>query len=232
MYYPPQNYQQPPYDPYWQPPQRPVKEPEKQRKKGDKAVIALSIIGLVFILGSIPLFAFFFYDDASGALWSGIGVVSFGMFLILIGLAVRKQVLAAIVIPVCIVLMIVSLHYYYTVSLPSSGRYVNMYSAYSDANCSYPWASTGSDGSYLIVDSNPYDCDSSNISATKYYDNVVRAIRSLNSYFGLPYSLYKEMIDTTATMGRQTESYPSIGVEVIWSYHPDKGLEVMYITIR
>ena len=43
---------------------------------------------------------------------------------------------------------------------------------------------------------------------------------------GLPDSLYDEMCETNALMGRQTESYEYY--DVSWSYHPDNGLDVIF----
>ena len=50
----------------------------------------------------------------------------------------------------------------------------------------------------------------------------------MNRKIGLPDSLYNDMIQTTWSMGKQQETYESIGIKVSWTYHPNKGLEVTY----
>lgn len=91
-------------------------------------------------------------------------------------------------------------------------------------NCESTWASVGSDGSYLKIDTNPYDKDDSGVAyAEAYY-----AIIAINEELGLPDSLIEDMGSTTSVMGKQSETYSAIGLTVSWSYHPDKGLEVTY----
>ena len=43
---------------------------------------------------------------------------------------------------------------------------------------------------------------------------------------GLPDSLTEKMKSTRSMDERQNESYDNVAVS--WTYHPDKGLEVMY----
>lgn len=83
------------------------------------------------------------------------------------------------------------------------------------------------DGSYLKIDTNPNNEDDDSI----FYNTAVaqdslNAIKFVNEKLGFPDSLYQKMISTTALMGRQTEENKKFVVS--WSYHPDKGLEVMY----
>ncbi len=92
--------------------------------------------------------------------------------------------------------------------------------------CSSTWASVGSDGSYLSVDTNPRDKDDY-IEYSAYY-----ALYSIHEALGLPESLIEDMGKTTALMGKQTETYTSIGITVTWTYHPDKGLEITYKSIN
>ena len=101
--------------------------------------------------------------------------------------------------------------------------------AYESADCVYPWAESGSDWSYISIDTNPYDYDSSDYPslATMYMSVATTAIKKINEKLGLPESLYETMGRTTALMGRQTKTYNSIGIEVSWTYHPDKGLNVI-----
>lgn len=80
----------------------------------------------------------------------------------------------------------------------------------------------GSDGSYLMADTNAYDLDD-------YADTQVwTSIKKMNKELGLPDSLNKDMGQTTWSMGKQQEEFEDAGVKVSWTYHPDKGLEVTY----
>lgn len=95
-----------------------------------------------------------------------------------------------------------------------------------DDYCVAKWANVGSDNSYLSIDDNPYDYEDYYIGAADV------AIEKINRALGLPDSLYEEMLQTTWSMGKQNETYTSIGVTVSWTYHPDKGLEVTYKLIN
>ena len=98
-----------------------------------------------------------------------------------------------------------------------------------DDYCVSTWASLGSDKSYLSVDSNPYDYDDGDY---RYTSVVCDAIEKVNKALGLPDSLYEEMLQTTWSMGKQSETYDKVGVTISWTYHPDKGLEVTYKLIN
>lgn len=87
--------------------------------------------------------------------------------------------------------------------------------------------SRASDGSYMKIDTNPNNEDRDSI----FYNTAVErdslnAIKFVNEKLGFSDSLYQKMLSTTALMGRQTEENKKFIVS--WSYHPDKGLEVMY----
>ncbi len=88
------------------------------------------------------------------------------------------------------------------------------------------YASAGSDGSYLKIDTNPYNIDD--------YSNedAIKDILTVNALLGLPESLTSAMGSTTALMGRQSEIFAEEDVSVSWSYHPDNGLEVTYSLIN
>jgi ribosomal protein L40E len=103
------------------------------------------------------------------------------------------------------------------------GSKVNLKKIY-DEYCSSTWASVGSDGSYLSIDTNPDDNDDDGLA----YPAAYTAIKNVNSALGLPDSLINEMGQTTGADGKQTESFDDIGITVSWKYHPDKGLEVTY----
>lgn len=108
-----------------------------------------------------------------------------------------------------------------TVTVKSGPDFKSIYDKY----CQSSWASVGSDGSYLSIDTNPYDTDDH----TDY--DALSAIFDVNSALGLPESLEEDMLKTTAMMGRQSETYNAQGVSVSWSYHPDKGMEITYKSI-
>ncbi len=76
------------------------------------------------------------------------------------------------------------------------------------------------DGSYMEIDTNPYDLDDfSSYSALEY-------IEKANEEMGFSESLYKSMLRTRALDGTQTEE--SDKIKVRWTYHPDNGMEVIY----
>lgn len=99
-----------------------------------------------------------------------------------------------------------------------------LYSKY----CKATWASNGSDGSFLSIDTNPLDWDDSGLA----YPEAYEAIENINKALGLPSSLIYDMGHTTASQGKQSETFNDAGVTVTWSYHPDKGLEVVYKAIN
>lgn len=88
--------------------------------------------------------------------------------------------------------------------------------------CQSKWAKYGSDGSYLSIDTNPYDWDDDGLA----YPDAYYAIENVNTALGLPESLLNAMAETRGADGKQKETFDD--VTVTWSYHPDKGLEVTY----
>ena len=100
----------------------------------------------------------------------------------------------------------------------------NLYNEY----CSSTWADVGSDGSYLSIDTNPYDYDDDGLA----YPAAYTAVKEVNKALGLPDSLISDMGSTTGADGKQTETFKEKGITVSWKYHPDKGLEVTYKKIN
>ena len=81
--------------------------------------------------------------------------------------------------------------------------------------CSSSGTTLASDGKSITVDSkNKYD--------NKSLSDIILIIGTLD----LPDSLFDEMTSTNSLMGRLTETYDNI--QVSWSYHPDKGLDVVF----
>lgn len=94
-----------------------------------------------------------------------------------------------------------------------------------DEYCSSPWAKIGSDGSYLSIDTNPYDKDDGDY---RYLFVANDAIEKINPILGFNDSVYEEMNNTTAMMGKQSANNADNTVTASWTYHPDNGLEVTY----
>ena len=78
----------------------------------------------------------------------------------------------------------------------------------------------GSDNSYCTIDTNPYNIDDFSSSTAMEY------IEEMNKKLGLPEYVYQEMITTSYSQGKQTETFGNI--TVTWYYHPDKGLNATY----
>lgn len=91
---------------------------------------------------------------------------------------------------------------------------------FTDCELDSEWATVGSDGSYLKIDTNPYDEDDYTDYAAFF------SIYAINEKLGLPDSLAEKMEQTSALDGRQSETYEDVTVS--WKYHPDYGLEVTY----
>lgn len=105
-----------------------------------------------------------------------------------------------------------------TVTVKSGPDFKALYNEY----CNSIWADYGSDGSYLSIDTNPYDWDDEGLA----YPEAYTAIASVNDALGLPSSLLNDMGQTSGADGKQSETFED--VTVTWKYHPDKGLEVTY----
>lgn len=56
--------------------------------------------------------------------------------------------------------------------------------------------------------------------------DALKAIKHVNEELGFDDSLYDQMMETSALMGRQSESNDKY--KVTWTYHPREGLEVTY----
>lgn len=105
-----------------------------------------------------------------------------------------------------------------------NGKTVNFFALYNECGCSSPWAKYDSD--YLKIDTNPYDYDSEKTESIMYLGVADSAIKRIHSALDLPTYLYDEMLNTIFNDGKQ--SYSGTKVDVVWSYHPNYGLEVWY----
>ena len=82
------------------------------------------------------------------------------------------------------------------------------------------WCTFGEDGSYMTIDTNPYDIED-------YLDyDAWEAIPQVNEDLGFPDSTYENMGRTRALDGAQSAEVE--GFRVSWRYHPNNGLEVTY----
>lgn len=101
-------------------------------------------------------------------------------------------------------------------------NFEELYETYCNTN--QFWSRLGSDGSYISIDTNPYNVDQG------LGDNpfAIRAVKQLNEAMNLPSYLNDEINATNSLMGRREETFADLGIKVIWSYHPDNGLEITY----
>ena len=177
-------------------------KPEKP-KKGN----VCSVLAIVFgSIGFIPLLNILFLPPA--------------IILAIIGLCISKnrkkgRTIASII--VVSISLIVSLSWMGPeLGLFGTKEFSDMYSSIESES----WCEIASDGSWMKIDTNPYDIDD-------YYDSTALSkIKSINSDLGFSSSVYQEMLETRALDGRQTESNDKY--TVTWTYHPDYGMEVTY----
>lgn len=98
------------------------------------------------------------------------------------------------------------------------------------------YCTMGSDGSWMILDTNPRDIDLDSASdEEKFVHSAITSscsnkIEAVNKALGFSSGLMQKMNTTTWSMGRQSDSNGKYSVS--WTYHPDKGLEVMYEIVK
>ena len=97
-----------------------------------------------------------------------------------------------------------------------SRNFSTMYADIADES----WCTIASDGSYMRIDTNPWDIDD-------YSDyTAYLKIEAVNKDLGFSAAVFDDMGSTRALDGKQTaESSKAIAT---WRYHPDNGLEVTY----
>ncbi|MDE5938989.1 MAG: Ig-like domain-containing protein [Lachnospiraceae bacterium] len=100
---------------------------------------------------------------------------------------------------------------------PAGPDFTSIFNEY----CSSTYATVASDGSYLLIDTNPDDSEFSDVEGA-----AIVAIIAVNEALELPDSVLNKMGKTRSLDGMQT--YEADDFEVTWTYHPDNGLEVMY----
>jgi len=129
----------------------------------------------------------------------------------------KSIIILGVVVAVVVIISIIA----------SAGKAVNFQKLY-DEYCTFTWAEVGEDGSYLFIDTNPYDEDDNGLA----YPDAYYAVENINKALGLPSSLIKEMGETTRLDGKQSRTYEDLGLEISWTYHPDDGLEVTYSKLK
>ncbi len=108
-------------------------------------------------------------------------------------------------------------------SLLTTEDFRDMFGEYEEES----WCEIATDGSWMRLDTNPNDYDSDLwILFYKTSSEAQAAIEEVNQELGFSSGVYQRMKETTALQGRQTESNDRYTVS--WTYHPDKGLEVLY----
>ena len=107
-------------------------------------------------------------------------------------------------------------------SLSACGKGPDLQKMYDDY-CTSIWSDIASDGSYLTIDTDPYDS-----SGRLEYSDAYYAIIAVNKALGLPDSLLDDMGDTTASDGKQSRVFKDAGVTVNWAYSNYRGFEVTY----
>jgi len=82
------------------------------------------------------------------------------------------------------------------------------------------YADIAEDGSYMKIDTNP------NKIKGAMDPEAVTEIEVIHEKLGFPKSLEQKMRSTRALDGKQTDENDNYKVN--WSYHPNRGLEVLY----
>lgn len=123
----------------------------------------------------------------------------------------KKIIIGAVAAIVAVIIVIII--------VANIGGSKNFNDMYTDI-ASESWCEIASDGTWMKLDTNPYNIDDY-MNTTAWYK-----IKSVLTELGFPSSVAEEMNETRAMDGRQSASTDKY--EVTWSYHPDIGLEVMF----
>lgn len=96
---------------------------------------------------------------------------------------------------------------------------VNFKKTFDDINDNW-YCEIAEDGSWMRIDTNPLDVDD------YYNSHTINDIKEVNKKLGFTDSVYRKMLETRSIDGRQSDENNK--VKVSWTYHPDRGLEVLY----
>ena len=126
----------------------------------------------------------------------------------------KKKMKPLIIVAIILVVFII------IAAISGSGSSTSNFNTMYSSIASESWCEIGSDGTWMKLDTNPYDLDD--------YNNTVAwgKIKSILNELGFSSSVAEEMAETRALDGRQTASTSEY--EVSWTYHPDSGLEAMF----
>ncbi len=108
----------------------------------------------------------------------------------------------------------------FTIVIINAVKAPNLKDIAEKVNCGTYYCDVATDGSYLKLDTNPLNLD--DYSSSSAYDIMKR----INSELNLPQSINEKIASTRAIDGRLKEEYDDL--EISWTYHPDKGLEILY----
>ena len=97
--------------------------------------------------------------------------------------------------------------------------------------CVHIAGSVASGNNYFTLETIPDTWDNMDPTIRKlmlpsHQEGVLEAVQYANKEFGFPGSVYSDMMNTSALMGRQVEENDKY--KVSWTYHPDDGLTVTY----
>lgn len=137
----------------------------------------------------------------------------------------KKKKKLAIIIGVAVGIIILTVTLIVVFSQNNKKNFKEMFSEYE----AYSWCIFGEDGSYMRLDTNPDDIDSDDFTYSYYQfilDPANTAIAAVNKKLGFSDALKRRMDETTWSQGLRTESNGRY--KVSWTYHPNKGLEVIY----
>jgi uncharacterized repeat protein (TIGR02543 family) len=101
---------------------------------------------------------------------------------------------------------------------------------YNDLGVAVLLGSDTSEGyTYLETDTDPYNLNNSSSRPNNYGEIMTDALAITKEVFkrlGFSQSVWTQMTSTTAIMGAKTAT--ENGITATWTYHPDKGLEIIY----
>lgn len=124
-----------------------------------------------------------------------------------------------IIIAICAVIVIVI-----AIAIGSGKEKINFKEVYNEIGGEGYYCVLASDNSYLKIDTNPSNIDDYSSSS------AWAMVRKANKALGFSDSLEEKMNHTRSIDGRLTDSNEN--VKVSWTYHPDKGLEVLYELVK
>lgn len=130
-----------------------------------------------------------------------------------------KKGRSILIIGVILFVIIIILMLCFSSSSPVLSK-IDMQDVYDSIGCNSSNCEVASDGSYLEIDTNPYDIDD-------YYSrSATELVEKANKELGFSEALYSKMGKTRALDGTLTDENDKVSVS--WTYHPDKGLKVTY----